>query len=94
MTGTQRSDINRNIIDLIKSNVSGNVNMTILEEAIQDILTSSGGLAFFVGENINKITGILGEIQGMYYLRELLGDKAKVIWRGGTKTGLGNTDPH
>lgn len=94
MTGTQRSDINRNIINLIKSSVSGNVDMTILEEVIQDVLASSDGLAFFVGQNINKITGILGEIQGMYYLRELLGDKAKVIWRGGTKTGLGNTDPH
>ena len=51
---------------------------------------------FFVGKNVNEITGILGELQGIYYLAKLFrGDWRRAIrWRGGTNTGAGNTKPH
>ena len=62
----------------------------ILTKCIQDVL-SAKPLAFFIGQNVEAMTGILGEIQGLYFFRRLLGNSkslATVSWVG----GLGN--PH
>lgn len=57
----------------------------ILTKCIQDVLQAKP-LAFFVGGNIEGMTGILGEIQGFYLFRKLLENSstgANVQWIGG-----------
>lgn len=67
---------------------------------IIDHVLGHNQLAFFVGKNVNDITGILGEIQGLYYLSKLFGgvNTSKMpeglSWRGGTYTGDNSTKPH
>lgn len=67
---------------------------------IVDHVLQNNQLAFFVGKNINDITGILGEIQGLYYLSKLFGGMNatkmpdNLFWRGGTYTGDNSTKPH
>lgn len=63
-------------------------------QAIRDILTNYPA-AIFTGKNEQGIIGILGEIQGLYYLYSILGDnqlqideKQLVQWIGGD-TGFG-----
>lgn len=67
---------------------------------IVDHVLANNPVAFFVGKNVNDITGILGEIQGLYYLSKLFGGKnatkmpPQLSWRGGTYTGENTTKPH
>ena len=67
---------------------------------IIDHVLSNNQFAFFVGKNVNDITGILGEIQGLYYLSKLFGGMnatkmpPNLSWRGGTYTGENSTKPH
>lgn len=67
---------------------------------IIDHVLQNNSVAFFVGKNVNDITGILGEIQGLYYLSKLFGGvnttkiPAGLSWRGGTYTGDNSTKPH
>lgn len=53
------------------------------QEAINQLLQTDK-LAFFVGENMQDFTGILGELQGLYYIKVLLGGNIKrtVDWIG------------
>ena len=53
--------------------------------------------AFFVGKNVNEITGILGEIQGLFYISTFLRSKnsnANLIWKGGKISGNSSHKPH
>ena len=52
--------------------------------------------AFFVGDNEKDITGLLGEITGLYYISKLFGGFSQEVlsWRGGTHTGESSTKPH
>lgn len=51
---------------------------------------------FFVGGNTKDITGILGEISGLYYLSKLFGGFSQKVlqWRGGTHSGFKGAKPH
>lgn len=70
----------------------------LFRESFWHVILKSDYNAIFVGKNIKQITGLLGEIAGIYYLCRLFGchpDQSKEIvkesafhWRG----GLGN--PH
>lgn len=72
--------------------------MALFRESFWHVILKSDYNAIFVGKNIKQITGLLGEIAGIYYLCRLFGchpDQSKTIvnesifhWRG----GLGN--PH
>lgn len=68
--------------------------------SIIDHVLTNNRVAFFVGKNVNDITGILGEIQGLYYLSKLFGGMnatkmpSNLTWRGGTYTGENTTKPH
>ena len=82
-----KDNINRNFIHQI-INVCSVSNKTILTSCVQEVL-SKKPLAFFVGGNIESMTGILGEIQALYYFRTLTNGKgSSVSWIG----GIGN--PH
>ena len=67
---------------------------------IIDHVLGQNRFAFFVGKNVKDITGVLGEIQGLYYLSKLFGGvnatkmPAGITWRGGTFSGDSNTKPH
>lgn len=66
----------------------------LLEEAIDHVLLIKSS-ALFVGKNEKEIIGILGEIQSLFYLYLLVGNKkGKVIWKGGTSQGKNNAKPH
>lgn len=79
--------INRNFIQQIL-NVCPVSNKTIFTSCVQEVL-SKKPLAFFVGGNVEGMTGILGEIQALYYFRSLTNGKdSSVSWIG----GIGN--PH
>lgn len=67
----------------------------LIRTIIEHIL-SKEPYAFFVGDNEKDITGLLGEIAGLYYLSKLLGgfNQDVISWRGGTHTGDSNTKPH
>ena len=55
-----------------------------LRASIQEILQKKP-LAFFIGGNIEGMTGLLGEIQALYFFKVLLGESsaASVSWIGG-----------
>ena len=77
-----KDSINRNFIKQIM-NACPSANKRILQNSIEEVL-SKKPLAFFVGGNIEGMTGILGEIQALYYFKSLLGNKGRnVSWIGG-----------
>lgn len=79
--------INRKFIQQIVNSCNAS-DKVVLTKCIEEILRQKP-LAFFVGGNIEGMTGILGEIQGFYFFRMLLNNpNANVSWIG----GLGN--PH
>jgi hypothetical protein len=93
LTESQLENINQQVRQLILSRVGKDRHM--INEIMGEMLKENKYL-FFVGKNVNEITGILGELQGIYYLAKLFrGDWRRAIrWRGGTNTGAGNTKPH
>ena len=77
-----KDSINRNFIKQIM-NACPSANKRILQNSIEEVL-SKKPLAFFIGGNIEGMTGILGEIQALYYFKSLLGNKGgNVSWIGG-----------
>ena len=77
-----KDSINRNFIKQIM-NTCPSANKRILQNSIEEVL-SKKPLAFFIGGNIEGMTGILGEIQALYYFKSLLGNKGgNVSWIGG-----------
>lgn len=94
--GEELKEINLKIKNLILSKVSS-THRTLLSNIIDMVINTTGGeYSFFVGKNEKGITGILGEIQGLFYLAVLLGgDYQKALkWRGGTYTGTKGKKPH
>ena len=63
---------------------------------IIDHIISKNNTIFFVGKNTKDIIGILGEIQGLYYLSKFLGGNLTkaLSWRGGTFGGDKGKKPH
>lgn len=92
-----RAANNRNlkIKDFILDNSGvSSQNRYLLEKAIDHVLLTHQK-AFFVGKNEKEITGILGEIQSLFYLYLLVNeDMAEIMWKGGTHTGKNNAKPH
>lgn len=86
------NEINRKIKDLILSKVGED---KFLVSQIIDYVLSENRLVFFVGENYNDIIGLLGEIQGLYYISKFLGDDfaTALSWRGGV-IGADGRKPH
>ena len=79
---------NRYMIDYICLNCPG-ADRYILEKCIQDILKDKPE-AFIVGAQSTNLTGILGEIQGLYYIRYILQENKvdnllSAEWVGGLK---------
>lgn len=87
-------EINKKIKDLIILKVDSE-DTKLISEIIDHILHKNY-YAFFVGRNENDITGLLGEIQGIYYLSKFLGgfNEGLIQWRGGTYTGDKSAKPH
>lgn len=87
-------EINKKIKNLIISKVDSE-DANLISEIIDHVLHKNY-YAFFVGRNENDITGLLGEIQGIYYLSKFLGsfNEGLIQWRGGTYTGDKSTKPH
>lgn len=76
-----KDDINHNFIQqIVKSCPSAD--QGILQRCVQEVL-SKKPLAFFIGGNVEGMTGILGEIQALYFFKKLLINKATVSWIGG-----------
>lgn len=74
-------NINTRMIQYITSHVS--THQEIVVDIIRNKILARDPYAFFVGKNLNEITGLLGEIQGLYYLYVLTGGKQKLEWVGG-----------
>ena len=91
----EANNTNLKIKDFILNNSGVSIkNRPILEKAIDHVL-SKNKKAFFVGKNEKEITGILGEIQSLFYLYLLVNENiAEIMWKGGTHTGKNNTKPH
>lgn len=91
----ETNNTNLKIKDFILNNSGVSIkNRPILEKAIDHVL-SKNKKAFFVGKNEKEITGILGEIQSLFYLYLLVSEEiAEIIWKGGTYSGKNNTKPH
>lgn len=93
-------DINNKIIARIKNLVPSD--SALIEVIIRESVLSQNNLAFFVGNNLNDIIGVCGEIQGLYYLAKFLGLNAgnytaratELMWLGGTHSGTSNQKPH
>lgn len=85
--------INTKIENFIVSKVPKDQQM--IRAIIKHIL-SKNPYAFFVGKNVNDITGILGEISGLYYLSKFFGgfNQKAISWSGGTHTGTDSKKPH
>lgn len=72
---------------LLQSGGKGNL---LFESAVKEVLYENQSLnkVFYGGNIVNGITGLLGEIQGLFYIKTLLNDPkarpdAKVQWTGG-----------
>lgn len=94
LSESEVNEINRKIKGLILSKVGSDQSLV---SRIIDHVLSKDNYAFFVGKNINDITGLLGEIQGVYYLSKLLGgDMATALqWQGGLHNVTSDkTKPH
>ena len=87
------NEINIKMTNFIVSKVPQD--QQLIREIINHVLQEDPHV-FFVGGNIKDITGLLGEIAGLYYLSKLLGGFSRSVlqWRGGTHTGFGGTKPH
>lgn len=85
-------EINRKMRDFIVSKVRGE-DKYLIYQIINHILQEEQ-YAFFVGDSTTQISGILGEIQGIYYIAKFLGDdySAALKWKGGKIEG--NSKPH
>ena len=93
LTEDEIIQINLQIKRLILSKINNDINLV---SKIIDHILSKDNTVFFVGKNINDITGILGEIQGLYYLSKFLGgDLTEAIsWYGGLHIGKDGKKPH
>ena len=106
LTQTEARKLDPKEIDMINSKIKQAIlaqtsDKELIGNIVDHILGSSGNrFAFFVGKNVNDITGILGEIQGLYYMSKLFGGMnattipAGLTWRGGTYTGDNSSKPH
>ena len=90
----------RIINDQIKQAIMMQTNDPSLIGDIIEHILAQNKFVFFVGKNVKDITGILGEIQGLYYLSKLFGGAnvtkipSNIQWRGGTFSGANTTKPH
>lgn len=71
ITQQQLTDINNQLTDLIVGHLNGKY-QDIARTYIQKMLRQTKGGMFFVGENVNGITGILNEIGAVMAIGELL----------------------
>ena len=87
ITQKQLDDMLRGIYNLIVS--KGPADNRYFRQAVGEVVfeKSSKTKVFYAGNMLNGITGLLGEIQALFYLKSLLGDaagaKADVAWVGG-----------
>ena len=78
----------REILNLILPHVKG-VDIPLFEQVFDYLMVESNYKYFYVGENINQVTGFLGELSGLYYLCRLFdcspgqAGSMGVEWRGG-----------
>ena len=80
----QLQQINENIKQLIKGYAQAS-NESVLTQVL-DLVIRTNKYAFFVGKNLKAITGLLGEIQGVYYL-SVLTNTAPSLWYPGDGPG-------
>lgn len=80
-----KRQVNEYMINYIISQSSVS-NPSLLKQCIEDIISEKDTI-FFVGNTAKNLTGILGEIQGLYYIRSILNDNkissSEVSWIGG-----------
>ena len=69
----KQSELNR-INQIIVQEIINKCNDSSLIKKILNHILHSDPYAFFVGNNEKDITGLLGEIKGMYYLGSILGE--------------------
>ena len=93
LTENEINEINLKIKTLILSKINNDVELI---SKIIDYILSKDKTIFFVGKNINDITGILGEIQGLYYLSKFLGGNLSdaISWVGGLHIAKNSKKPH
>lgn len=89
---------NQEIINYFVSNsgVAGTEDEIILREIFSEIIAKNPKV-FFVGKSVKEITGLLGEVRGIFFLKKLFKNsaiEATVSWYGGTRTGKNNSKPH
>lgn len=95
LPASEVENINRIITNEILSKCG---NDPLIAKIIEHVLDKNNGdnYAYFVGQNVHDVTGLLGEIKGMYYLAKLLGDGTSIpnglIWQGGKH--IDGTKPH
>lgn len=88
--------INQRFKELILSRINDQEDKMLISIIVDHVLDEEP-YAFFVGNNINEITGVLGEIQGLFYMSTFLRDKNKsvdLIWRGGKINKATSQKPH
>lgn len=85
---------NAQIIDYYVNNsgLTDARDLRILRGIFTEILNQKG-TEFFIGRSITKITGLLGEVRALFFLRKLFPEES-IVWRGGTYTGAKGTQPH
>lgn len=84
---TELDNMLRNIYNLIIS--KGPTENKYFRQAVGEVIfeKNSKTKVFYAGNMMNGITGLLGEIQALFYLKSILGDaagaKADIAWVGG-----------
>ena len=97
LTADEVTKINKIITNEILSKCG---NDPLIAKIIEQILDEQNGdtYVYFVGKNVHDVTGLLGEIKGMYYLAKLFGDGTSIpkglAWQGGKHIGESGAKPH
>ena len=87
LTKAQLDDMLRNIYNLIVS--KGPSDNKYFRQAVGEVIfeKNSKTKVFYAGNMMNGITGLLGEIQALFYIKSILGDaagaKSEIAWVGG-----------
>ena len=98
---TGLNEINNKIVKYIISFIPNKNDQNLIEQLIWKKVLNVNEYAFFVGKNSKDVVGILGEIQGLFYINKLLLGSEKnakkinnLFWRGGTHDGNLGKKPH
>jgi hypothetical protein len=96
MTNKELEQTNEKIIEYYVngSGLTKSEDNIFLKKIFQEVLAKEK-TAFYVGESTTQVTGLLGEVRAMFFLKKMFSNTGvDISWVGGTRTGSKAAQPH